>query len=408
VKQLHQRGFWPVLFLGLGATVVGCGTPEQPPPEAPPPEVKVSRPVRREVTDYEEFIGWTDAKRTVVVRARATGYLNTFHFKEGDYVKKGTLLFKIDPRQYRAELARARATLVQAQAHARRLQADYERALKLHDSSLSISQQEFDQIAGDRQEAVAAVGVAKANADLAELNLSYTEVPAPIDGRLSRTLIDPHNMVKADDTALTSIVSLDPIYVYFDVDEDTVLRIRRLIEAGQVKSAGHQEATVTMELKDGRQYPHTGTINFVDNRLDLGTGTLRLRARFPNAEQVLAPGLFARVKLPVGKPYQAVLVAEQAVGTDQGQKFLYVVNDKNMVERRRVDIGREHGSLRVITKGLKKNEKVVVSGLQRVRPDTEVRPILVRMPESPAPATQAPAAPNAPAASQGAAAKPQK
>jgi RND family efflux transporter MFP subunit len=383
---MHVRraipGGWVVFLLLPLAGLTGCERPQaaqqQSPPQMPPSEVLVSLPVRQEVRDYEDFPGRTEAVNSIEVRARVTGYLDKVHFREGADVKKGDVLLEIDPRPYQAEYNRSDANLNLAQAHLKRLETDYQRAMSLRPRG--ISQEEFDKIAGDRAEALATVGVAKAGRDLAELNLNYTKVLAPISGRISRRYLDPGNLVKADDTILTVIVSLDPIYAYFDVDERTALRLQRLIREGKIKWSEDGNVPVLLGLADEAGYPKQGTINFADNRVDPDTGTWRLRALVANPDRLLSPGLFIRIRLPIGDPYQAMLVAEQALGTDQGQKYLYVVDDAGQVSYRRVQVGRQHQGLRVITDGLAPGEKVVVSGLQRVRPGTPVSPKVVDMP----------------------------
>jgi RND family efflux transporter MFP subunit len=361
--------------------MVGCLRSQAQPagPQPEPPEVLVSLPIVREVTDYADFPGRTEAVNAIEVRARVTGYLDKVNFKEGSDVKQGDLLFEIDPRPYQAELNRAEANVVQAQARFGRLDADYQRAQGLLPGQ-RISREEFDRIAGDRAEANAAIAVAKASRDLASLNLSYTKVEAPISGRISRRYIDPGNLVKADDTVLTSIVSLDPIYAYFDLDERSTLRAQRLIREGKVKWSPDAELPVFLGLADEEGFPQRGMINFTDNRVDPDTGTWRLRGLFANPDQTLSPGLFVRMHLPIGKAYEAILVSEQALGTDQGQKFVYVIDEAGKADYRRVQVGRLHDGLRVISNGLTRTEKVVVSGLQRVRPGIEVRPKMVDMP----------------------------
>jgi RND family efflux transporter MFP subunit len=361
--------------------MTGCGRSQaQPGPTAPPPpEVLVSLPVTREVTDYADFPGRTEAVSSIEVRARATGYLDKMHFKEGADVRLGDLLFEIDPRPYKAELDRAEANLVQSQAHLTRLNADYQRAKGLVNKG-SMGREEFDKVEGDRAEASAAVGVAKANRDLASLNLSFTKVLAPISGRISRRFIDPGNMVKADETILTTIMAQDPIYAYFDLDEHTTLRLQRLIRARKIKWATDTGLTVLLGLADEKGFPRRGTINFADNHVDPDTGTWRLRGLFANPDHALSPGLFVRIRLLIGDPYRPTLVSEQALSTDQGQKYVYVVDDANMAAYRRVKVGRLHEGLRVITEGLSPKEKVVVSGLQRVQQGTEVKPVVVDMP----------------------------
>lgn len=335
-------------------------------------------PLMGEITDFEDFTGRTEAVRTIDIRARVTGYLAKRHFREGSEVEEGDLLFEIDPRPYQAEVARAEANLHQAEAHLRRLERDYNRSVNLA-ATKALSPQEFDKVVGDRDEGAAALDVAKAQLQTARLNLSFCQVSAPIKGRMSRGAIDPGNMVKADDTLLSTIVSQDPIYAYFDVDERTMLRLQRWAQEGKI-NGDLSDVEVTMALADEDGYPHQGKINFEDNRVDANTGTLRVRGVFRNADRLLSPGLFVRVRLPVGQAYQAVLVAEQAVGTDQGRKFVYVVDKDNKANYRPVKLGRAYNGQRVVIKGLSTEDRVVVNGLQRVRPGAEVVPKIVDMP----------------------------
>ncbi|WP_422925894.1 efflux RND transporter periplasmic adaptor subunit [Singulisphaera sp. PoT] len=356
---------------------VSSGCTQEPPKIAPtkPPVVLVSTPVTDEITEFEDFTGRTDAVFSVEVRARVTGYLEKVNFKDGAEVKEGDLLFEIDPRIYQAELDRAEATVLQAEARVKRLEADNRRANLLFNRG-AISREEFERISSDFAEGNASVGIAKANRDLAKLNVGYTKVTAPISGRISRRLVDPGNLVQADSTALTTIVSLDPMYVYFDIDERTMLRFRRLIREGKIQSR-ESGAVVPIQaaLSDEEGFPHEGTINFSDNRVDASTGTLRVRGSIDNhVPRVLSPGLFMRVRVPIGTPHYALMIAEQSLGTDQGRKFLYVVNDKNEVVYRPVKVGPLNEGLRVIEDGLKRGEKVIVSGLQRVKPGAKVEP----------------------------------
>jgi RND family efflux transporter MFP subunit len=264
----------------------------------------------------------------------------------------------------------------------------------------AISQEDYDKAEGDRNEAAAAVGVAEAARDVAQQNLDYTLITATISGRISQQMIDPGNMVKANDTVLTTIVSMDPMYAYFDIDERTLLQIRRLVRAGKVRSAREGGAKVCLGLADEGGFPHEGTINFIDNRVDIPTGTLRVRGLFPNPNRMLSPGLFVRVQVPIGDPHQSLLVSERALGSDQGQKFLYVLNDKDEVVYRHVEVGTLNDGLRVIHSGVKPGERVILSGLQRVRPGIKVNAKNVAMAGKDMPAT---AAAEAPSASPGAA-----
>jgi RND family efflux transporter MFP subunit len=399
------------LLLLAFTAAVGCGqsAPEVGPP--PPPEVEVSRPIVREVTDYEEFTGRLDAEFSVEIRARVSGYLKEIRFKDGDTVKRGQVLFEIDPRPYQAAYAKDQAALVQAQARLSRLEEDFARARQML-ARRAMAREEFDKTAGDRTEAAAAVGSAKAALDNSRLYLEWTQVRAPISGRVSRRLIDTGNMVAADQTSLTSVVSTDPMYLYFDVDERTLLRLRSEAQPASTSASSYQSsARVEMGLAAEEGYSHQGVINFEDNRVDSNTGTIRMRGVFANPKtasgtHLLSPGLFARVRLPLGLPHRAVLVSDRALGADQGKKYLYVVKDKvdaetgrpeQVVERRYVHLGRLHGGLREIKEALAErvlpanerlaaDERVVVSGLQRIRPGAVVQPKDVKMPAR-APAT---------------------
>jgi RND family efflux transporter MFP subunit len=365
-----RRVFWPGLLLSAAAAVAGCDAASAPPapPKAPP--VVVSRAVEEEVTDFEEFQGKTEAFETVEVRAHVSGYLDKLHFEDGADLRKGDPLFTIDPRPFQAELERADANLNQARARAGRLEADRERAIGLYPKG-GMSRADYDQIMGDFAEAQAAVKSALAARKTAQLNMDYTKVTAPINGRISRRMIDVGNMVKADETALTYMANLDPMYVYFDVDERTYLKIYRPLVDKEITLAQVKEMSVSMGLTDEKGYPHQGKINFVDNHVDTNTGSVWVRGIFPNPKKLLAPGLFVRVRLPVGDPHRAVLIPERALATDQGQKFVWVVDDEGHATYRRVELGAQHGRKRVVEKGVGAGDRVIVSGLQRVRADPQ-------------------------------------
>ncbi len=353
----------------------------------PPPEVEVSLPLTGEVTDYVDFPGRIEAVNSVEIRARVTGYLDQVHFREGADVKQGDLLFEIDRRSYEAELARAEGNVVQSEGRLTRLNGDYERAQALQAKG-AMSKEELARITGDRTEAQGAVAVNKAARDLAALNVSFTKVRAPISGRISRRSISPGNLVKADDTSVTSIVSLDPVYAYFDLDERTMLLLKRLIREKKIEWSLDAGLPVLMGLADEKGFPREGKINFAENRVDPDTGTWRLRGRFDNHDNSLTPGLFVRMRLPIGVAHPAILINEEALGTDQGQKFIYVIDDAGKAEYRRVKVGRLHDGMRVIDEGLTTGDMVVVNGLQRVRPGIEVKADVVAMPKPGEPAGQ--------------------
>jgi RND family efflux transporter MFP subunit len=352
----------------------------------PDPEVKVARPVLKEVTDYEDFPGRLDAVNSIDLRARVSGYLEKINFKEGADIKKGDILFEIDARSYETDLHKAEGSVEQSDGLLKRLDADYDRYARLLPKGV-VGREEYDKVVGDRSEAKGAYDVALASLEMARLNLSWTRVRSPLTGRVSRRYIDPGNLVKADDTILTTIVSLDPIYAYFDLDERTTLKMKRLIQSGKLKWSLEESLPVELGLADEEGYPLHGSINFADNRVDADTGTWRLRAVVKNPDLALSPGLFVRVHLPIGKAFSALMVCEQALGTDQGQKFVYVVEKKPKTDTegrtaqveevvyRRVKVGRLHGGLRVIEEGLKADDRVIVSGLQRVRPTSTVKAV---------------------------------
>jgi RND family efflux transporter MFP subunit len=365
---------WRLALLSV-VCCVGCDDPDLPTAPAPPPQVTVGRPVSREVVEAPVYTGRVEAVESVEIRARVSGYLQKIHYDPNKLVAKGDLLFEIDARPYQAALDAAQASIAAADARQKRAKADRDRAEPLVPKG-TITRAEFDQIVADQLVAEAGVQLAKAQAEIARLNLQFTRVEAPIAGRAGRALITEGNLVAADSTLLTTLVSIAPIYAYFDVDEGTVLQAQQMIREGKMQSARETELAITMALATDAEFVHQGIVNFVDNRLDAGSGTLQLRAVFANTEQVLYPGLFARIKLPLGAPRSAVLVPERAVGVDQGQKFVYVVDAENKVEYRPVRVGdvesTADGELRVIEAGLGPDERVVVNGLQRVRPGVTV------------------------------------
>jgi RND family efflux transporter MFP subunit len=385
-----------LLLMSFAVLTIGCSDKTQAKQvAAKPPEVYFTVPFYKEVSESEEFTGRTESDHSVEVRARVTGYLDKVNFKDGAEVKQGEVLFEVDPRLYQAEVDRAAASVAQTEAKVIRLDADYQRAQKLLATN-SMSKEDFDKVVGDRAEAVANVQSAKAQLETAKLNLSFTKITAPFSGLASKRMVDPGNLIKADETLLTTIVSLDPMFATFDVDERTVLKVRRLIRVGKLKSARETSVPISIGLPDEEGYSIQGTINFVDNRVDPSTGTLRVRGVFANANRLFSPGVFVRVLLRTGPTRQAMVVPEEAFATDQGQKYLYIINDKNVVQYRKVKVGPvAEGGMRVVEEGLNTGERVIVTGLQRVRQGIVVDPKPIESMKNPpaqaVPATKKPA-----------------
>lgn len=374
------------LVLGFCLGLMGCARAPAEAPAAAPVPVTVSHPVERDVTDYADFTSRTAAVDSVEVRAHVWGYLEKVNFNEGTLVNKGDVLFEIDPRPYQALLDQAKAKVAQDKAQLAFDEAEYQRNLELVRTN-AVSRSELDKSAAARDVDLANIAADEAVVASRQLDLEYTKVTAPVSGRASRYHVTVGNLILSADqaggTLLTTIVSVDPVYAYFDVDERTVLRVRQLIREGKATSARETELPVSLGLATEEGFPHQGTINFVDNQVNPKTGTLRVRGVFPNEDEALSPGFFARVRVPIGRAHPALLVTDRAVDNDQGQKVLYVVNQKDEVVSRPVRLGALHDGLRAIEDGLKPGERVIVNGLQQVRPGVIVEPKLVDMPTSP-------------------------
>lgn len=403
-----------VLFFSL--TMPGCKEAPRK-REIPKPSVRVSKPAKVEIVEWDEFVGRLAAVESVQVRARVGGYLLETKFAEGQLVKAGELLTVIDPRPFQSEVARSEATLeaakaqlVQANSAVAQARSEADRASVHRDLSqkelqrqitlqkqnatsqqdYEISQAQFAQseadvaVAKSKIEAAeasilaaeAAMKLAQANLDLAELNLQYTQIRSPIDGRISYRYVTEGNLVSGggnDATLITSIVSLHPIHCYFDADEQTYLKYQRLSREGKRQSSREVRNPVFIALADEPgTFPHRGHMDFVENRVDEDTGTMRGRAIFPNEDHQLTPGMFARVRLPGSERYEAILVPDKAIGTDQAEKFVMTIDPDNKASRKVVTLGPMSHGLRIIRSGLDGNERVVVSGLQRTRPGMEV------------------------------------
>jgi len=342
------------------------------------PVVTVSVPLERKVIDYEDFTGRLDAVYTVEVRARVTGYLKHVYFKDGAMVKKDQPLYEIDPQPYEAELAKARGQMQKLLGQKKLVDTQVERYTRLVAKG-GASQQDLDVQLGNQAENVGSIAAAEAQIKYAELYLKYCTVKAPIDGQLSRTFLQIGNLIAADQTQLTTLVSIDPMYGYFSVEEPTFPRIQAVIGAGAYDDAKNVEVSLGLADDVERRFPLRGKLDFVNNQFDSQTGTIALRGRFDNSDQKLKPGMFARVRAPIGLKHPVLLVAEQAIGADQGQKFVYVVDDRNVVHYRRVKAGLVFDGLRAIEEGLKPGERIIVNGLQRARPKIEVKPETVDM-----------------------------
>jgi RND family efflux transporter MFP subunit len=376
-----RRGLW-VLALG-SSLLAGCQKPIPASVLQLATDVKVGQPVVQDVTDYEEFTGHTEAIYSVQVTSRVTGYLTKRYFVEGSEVKKGDVLYEIDNRPYKAALDLARAYVARSQAHLRRLDADRRRASNLFQRA-AIGKAEFDIVTSDFGEAQAMLNAAQAQLQEAELNFGFTTIRAEMGGQISRSLVEPGNLVRQETTLLTDIVDPKTLYVYFDLNEETLSRVRNLIETGRVSSVDGKQVRVEVGLSDEEGYSFKDAlVNFSENKLDAATGTLRIRGVIENTEPLMLnpgfsvrirPGLFVRVRLPIGSAHPTLLIPEAAVGSDQGRSFVYIVGPLDEVIYRPVEIGQKYEGLRAVVQGLSKDERIVVDGLQRVRPGSKVRP----------------------------------
>lgn len=393
------------LILLVATSVTAMSGCEQPSASVQPvvPKVRVAQPVERDVTDYACFTGRTVAAQSVDIQSRVTGYLKSTEFKPGAEVKAGAKLFKIDPRPYQAEYDEANSQVQLDEAEQKLAEANYQRALEIAKTPGAITQQQIDRDVARVSESTAAVAASKAKLESAKLNLDFTDVLSPIDGVVGRDLLTVGNLVSQDVTLLTTVVSQDPIHVYFDVDEQTILRVERLVADGTIPTLNDKKTVpVQMGLADEKgDYPHEGRIDFINNQLDASTGTIQVRGVFPNPAlkeggmRLLQPGLFVRVRLPIGPPYKALVVPQAALGTDQGRKYLLVVGGDNVVEYRPVTPGPQQAdAMQVVfpkkmvrtadglrpagdgdqdtVESLTAADRIIVGGLQRVRPGTKV------------------------------------
>jgi len=367
----------PLVVL-LAVSLSGCG--DKPPPQAASaaPPVTVAQPTKRTVTDWDEFTGRFDAVEEVQVRARVGGFVTSVEFRDGAFVNTGDLLYVIDSRPFEAVAEQADGQVSDARARAELAKRELDRALTLNQT-----QAVSDSIVDQRRQALQAAKAAEMQAEgllkAAQLNIEFSHVIAPIGGRVSRHLVSVGNLVSGSDnggnaTLLTSIVSLDPIYVYFDMDEATYLKYNRLYFEGKRPSSRENPNPVQVTLTGETKPSHDGKMDFLDNRLDVSTGTLRSRAVIPNRDFSILPGQFGRVRLIGSAPYEALLLPDTAIATDQSRKIVFVVKDDDTVEAKPVVLGPLDGGLRVIREGLKAEDRVIVDGLQRARVGAKVSP----------------------------------
>lgn len=368
--------------------VIGCGRRRQM-PKVEPPDVTVAPAIKRQVVDFSEYTGHIEAVSSVDVYAKVSGYLQKVAFEDGAVVKEGDLLFEIDKRTYQAEYDQAVSQKKLYVAKNELAQATLARNKKLVGSG-AVSQELFDESVAAANEAAAQVDAADSEIAARKVDLEYCTIDAAISGRIDRTYVTDGNLIQSGvgaPTLLTTIVSVDPIYAYFDVDELALLSyIQRHDSESSLKKDGSLrdlKIPVQIYLADDSEYPHLGTIDFGSNQVNAGSGTLTVRAVIPNPEGVLRPGLFVRVKVAAKAPYDAVLVPESAIGADQSDRYVYILDKEGNAERRSVQLGTKQGSLRVIKEGLAEGEKVIVNGLLLVRPGKPVKPQDTTMPEPP-------------------------
>jgi len=344
----------------------------------PGPHVSVAKVISERVTEWDEFTGRLESPQTVDLRPRVSGYIDAVLFHEGAFVEAGDILFQIDPKPFETDVARLKADLVDAQSQATLAKRELERGKHLQKQN-AMSLEALDNRLARHQQASANVLSKKAALEQAQLDLSYTQVTAPISGRVSRAEITKGNYVTAGQSQLTSLVSTDKVYAYFDADEQTFLKYNQLARDGLRPNSAETKFPILMGLANDKKFPHTGHIDFIDNQVDRQTGTIRTRGVFDNAEGLFTPGLFARVKLVGRASYEGILIDEKAIGTDLNHKFVLVVDNENNAQYRSVTLGKKLNGLRLIIDGLTADDIIVVNGLQRVHPGSPISPDMVPM-----------------------------
>ena len=375
---------WLGLFLvsaAAVATAIGCARTEAQPAPQGPPRVSVANVVDREITEWDEFTGRLEPVESVDVRPRVSGYVAAVRFKEGAIVQKGDPLFQIDDRPFLAEVDRLRAELMRARATVQRGASELQRAERLRAEN-AMSLEEHDRRAAFAAEATAQVAATEAALRAVELNLEFTRVTSPIAGRVSRALVTEGNVVSSgpgEATLMTTVVSLDPIHAHFDADERILLRYNATARSAGKRNAVDARLTIQMALANEQGFPREGVLDFLDNRLDAASGTIRGRAAFRNRDGELTPGLFVRLRVAGGGTTHALLVQDRAIGTDLDKKFVLVVGPDSTIQYRAVTLGPVVDGLRVVRTGLDKGDRVVVNGLQRVRPGAKVDAATVEM-----------------------------
>jgi RND family efflux transporter MFP subunit len=365
-----------VVLIGLAPILAACGNSQQQ-AAPPPPKVTVAKPIKRTVIDHDEYVGRFVPIDVVEIRARVSGYLDKVHFQDGQTVKQGDLLFTIDKRPFQNTLDQARANLETAKSNVVFTQADLARGQQLL-RDRTISEQIFEQRSQAFRNAQSAVAASEAMVRQAELDLEFTELRAPVTGRIGDRRVTPGNLVTGgtggSTTLLAVIVSTDPIRFEFTFDEASLLRYERVAREGGSGVTGGSRTAIRLKLIDEQDFSHIGRIDFVDNAIDRSTGTMRGRAQFANSDGLFTPGLFARVEVPASSPYDAVMIPDAAIGTEQVRKFVYVVDKDNIARQRFVTLGQAVDDLRVIKHGLSFEDSVIVNGLMRARPGQKVTP----------------------------------
>lgn len=369
-----------LVLLTTALVLVACGGESQTQQAQVPqvPTVDVAQVLYERVTEWDEFTGRLQAPQSVTLIPRVSGYIDMVNFKEGAIVHKGEVLFQIDASIFEAEVARLKADLASAMSAKQLADNDYQRAKKLF-AHKAVSEELLDTRESNRRQTAAAVASVKAALMRAELDLAYTQVTAPIDGRVSYANVTAGNYVTAGQSVLTSLVSTDSMYAYFDVDEQTYLKYAKLTAQKKRIDPRSGDNLVYMALANEQGYHHTGVVDFVDNAMDKQTGTIRVRATFSNEDNSLLPGLFARLRTAGSGAYEGILVDDKAIGTDLNNKFVLVVGDDGTLDYRGVTLGEKIQGLRIITQGLSPDDKIVVNGLQRVRPKMQIAPHMVDM-----------------------------